>query len=82
MSPILLGRDLLGESPGEEEVKDRSKTSTDPCFYPEAANLRMERRGKKGERRKTGTRCLRTEKAKHHYFLVRVEKGSKVRLPE
>lgn len=72
------GRDLQERARGGR-VKDSSKTSTDPCFCPEAANLRMERR-KKG-RRKNRYRHLRKEKDKLHFCHMRSEAQLKPGLP-
>lgn len=62
-----------------------SKTSTDPCFCPEAANLKTERKQKterergrrETEREREGVgggkaQVFQKEKDKHHSFIARV----------
>lgn len=80
MPPCLTGRDLQGRARGRR-VKDSSKTSIDPCFYPEAANLRTEKRKKKGKK-KNRYRRLRTEKDKLHFCQLRSENQSKAWAPQ
>jgi len=79
MPPCLTGRDLQGRARGRR-VKDSSKTSIDPCFCPEAANLRTERR-KKGKK-KNRYRRLRTEKDKLHFWQPRSENHPTARAPQ